>query len=434
MNANKSESNSSKARKCAFVDSMECSVEYNRPCNQFYQPTTFKPILPKTEHRRAHIEIDNSASRTSHSRLYKCLECAESFKSFKHLRQHEFGFCNIFNINGVFACKYCHLCFKAATSLANHESSQHPEQQFLCCLCEDKLFTSKGYLTRHIQKTHNHSFLQYFCGECDEAMIMTTKNDVKKHFESSHTGQKCSNEAPAHALENEDEGDMDLEMHEEFLDEFLLAHSNENSFQFSECWEALDLHLTDMLHAQTTHSHNGETHTQAFQCPKCFEPFQNPQPLLQHLAESHNISVFLCQICQQTFPTSNDFKLHKRSICSKSTSATCVNCPFCGKAFSSTLKLKQHLRIVHTQNKKHICQLCDKQFSTLDHLKKHVLSQHQNERKHICHICSKSFSQSCHLKQHLAIHTIGKTIKCTECPERFWRNIDLYRHRKQHVS
>ncbi|XP_023305084.2 PR domain zinc finger protein 4-like [Lucilia cuprina] len=401
--------------------------------NVFKTNLKFKLILPKTCSSK---EIVNKNIETlvieNKTRLYKCLRCAESFKSFKQLKQHEVEFCENNILKDLQICVYCHKCFSKEISLSDHITQKHPQQEFLCCLCQDKCFAAKGYLARHIKKVHDHEILQYFCGECPELMCLSTPQELQEHFLCKHPCQSSSNamEHQTQATLNDD--DMDLEMHEEFLDEFLLAHTNENAFQFSECWEALDLHLPDMLQTTTTSNLNNVSEfTEAFGCPKCFEQFKNPQPLLKHLAEFHNLPVLICRKCQKCFPSFKDFKRHKLQTCLNTTLPLNVECPYCRKTFNNSANLKQHIRIVHSQLKRHICQLCDKQFSTLDHLKKHVLSQHQNERKHLCAVCDKRFTQLGHLKQHLAIHTTGKTLKCSECSLKFWRKIDLERHRQK---
>ncbi|XP_058985703.1 zinc finger protein 658B-like [Musca domestica] len=388
-----------------------------------------RPILPKISNAtEATPKICKAENNTP--RVYRCLECEQTFSSYKHLKAHEKDCCNETKISGVAICKFCHLCFKYDKTLANHQSLLHNKLQFSCCICKGKFFASKGYLTRHIHDVHSHTHLHYFCGECEEITSMSTAERIKSHFDEFHSSKADS------AIQHEDhetlnEDDMDLEMHEEFLDEFLLAHTNENSFQFSECWEALDLHLPEMLHDNPTDKQNNGKHTDAFFCPKCFERFHKMPILLRHLIETHKLSLLLCQSCKKTFSTIRDYQLHKRTKCIENTEAAFIHCPYCTKEFNSTFNLKQHIRSIHTQFKKHICQLCDKQFATLDHLKKHVLSLHQNERKHECHLCSKRFTQLCHLKQHLAIHTTGKSIQCTQCSEKFWRNIDLRRHQQK---
>lgn len=394
----------------------------------------FKPILPKSPNSESDVKETN-LHLTGKSRLYKCLKCEELLKSFKALKVHEEMYCKNTSYEEFQACKYCHKCYSKEGLLTEHISKKHSQEEYLCCLCNGKSFAGKGYLARHIEKVHQHKRLQYYCGQCQKLENFVNLEEVQRHFIQHHPVlvQKTTlpDESSHNALNDED---MDLEMHEEFLDEFLLAHTNENSFQFSECWEALDLHLPDML--QGTSPNLGTVRpefTEAFPCPKCFEQFKHPQPLLKHLAEIHNMPVLVCRSCNHSFASLSKFKKHKLDRCRKqfNTNSLKLECPYCSKTFANNLNLKQHLRIVHSQFNRHICQLCDKQFATLDHLKKHVLSQHQNERKHNCSICNKLFTQLCHLKQHMKIHTTGKTIECLQCSLKFWRKIDLERHEQK---
>ena len=394
----------------------------------------YKPILPMPPDKVIDVK-ETSSSSNGKSRLYKCLKCEELFKAFKALKTHEKLYCKKTAYEEFQTCKYCHKCYIKEGLLKDHISLKHAKGEYLCCLCENKTFAGKGYLARHIEKVHQHKSLQYYCGQCHQLQSLVNLKEVQQHFVQHHPAleeKSTLTDEPGHNTLNDE--DMDLEMHEEFLDEFLLAHTNENSFQFSECWEALDLHLPDMLHGTSNSLGNVQTEfTEAFPCPKCFEQFKNPQPLLKHLAEIHNMPVLVCRFCRQSFASLPNFKKHKLEKCRKSfyTNSLKLECPYCSKTFADTLNLKQHLRIVHSQLNRHICQLCDKQFSTLDHLKKHVLSQHQNERKHNCSICNKYFTQLCHLKQHMKIHTTGKTIQCPQCSLKFWRKIDLQRHEQK---
>ncbi|KAM7356954.1 uncharacterized protein ACRADG_002512 isoform 1-T4 [Cochliomyia hominivorax] len=397
----------------------------------------FKTILPKSSKEENKRNETLSKSRETKTRFYKCLQCKELFKSFKNLIEHERELCENQISRDLKICQYCHKCFLNENSLNEHKTLKHPNEEFICCLCEDKEFVGKGYLARHLEKTHQQEYLQYFCGACPKLICLATQTELRAHMVENHANDTTLSNLDPQSCSELNDDDMDLEMHEEFLDEFLLAHTNENSFQFSECWEALDLHLPDMLQSAGTNLPQVAEFCEAFSCPKCFEQFKKPQPLLRHLAEIHDLPVLQCRVCRKCFTSFKDFKRHKLQQCLKHSNlnSSGLECPYCSKLFKSNIHLKQHIRIVHCQLKRHICQLCDKQFSTLDHLKKHVLSQHQNERKHVCMVCDKSFTQLGHLKQHLAIHTTGKTVQCKECPLKFWRKIDLEKHKmKTHVG
>ncbi|KAI9581384.1 telomere zinc finger-associated protein-like [Glossina fuscipes] len=389
--------------------------------------SNLKKILPK-------INLDTeivkeTVLKNRNSRMYKCSECSKSFTRFKALKEHEqrHAFNNdCADVTVCYVCQYCHLTYKSQASLDKHVGRQHNNRKLQCYSCR-RFYISKGYLLQHCKRVHQRSTFNYYCGECPETVVFQTREIAKNHFLQNHVTQIINTES---VLADDN---MDLEMHEEFLDEFLMSHTNENSFQFSECWEHLDLNLPDMLQPnplQTLLKNEGTC--EAFPCPQCAEQYKQPQSLLKHLNEKHNFQLVFCKNCCTTFATLNEFTLHLNSgKCAMVTTKALLSCPYCSKFFQTLTQLKQHLRIVHTQKKRHICQLCDKQYATVDHLKKHVLSQHQNERRHICHVCAKRFTQMGHLRQHLAIHTTGKTVQCADCSQKFWRKIDLKKHRQK---
>ncbi|XP_036338259.1 zinc finger protein 470-like isoform X1 [Rhagoletis pomonella] len=397
-------------------------------------------------------------------RVYKCGECSDIFNSFRQLKVHE-----AFHIsqaeNGISICIYCCSLFANAETLEKHIGECHSNGRYLCVPCS-RTYKSRGQLLKHVNSSaHNASALLYYCSLCPRSekshIEFLSRPALQQHYQEMHLLM------PA----NQDEDDVEIEMNEEFLDEFLLNNVNENSFNFSECWDALDLNLPEMLHLTSTDEDDPNAKVNIvqntefpFKCPKCYEGLSSQKFLLQHCAHKHGLRVLICNKCDSSFKDYTQWIHHKRThrvqcevvrigkgeplkceICDKifqsnaalnyhvkthlrSSMQAAHECPYCQKHFHSDINFKQHIRIVHSHTKRHKCELCDKPFATLDHLKKHVLSQHQNERKHICQVCAKSFTQLCHLKQHLAIHTTGKSQQCIKCTEKFWRKIDLQRH------
>ncbi|XP_011207448.2 zinc finger protein 883 [Bactrocera dorsalis] len=450
------------------------STQFNisRPEEQCSEQHTkkFRTILPKTEkevdtNTSASIQILNSAKLKNRSkRVYNCGECSDKFTAFRQLKAHENLHINQTDL-GISICKYCCSLYANAETLEKHINESHMDGRYVCVPCA-KLYKSRGLLLKHVlSNVHTASALLYYCSLCPRSEKVPTefvsRASLQQHYQETHLLMPV----------NQDEDDVKIEMNEEFLDEFLLSNVNENSFNFSECWDALDLNLPDMLHLTNTDEKCTDTKDSTvlnsqlcFKCPKCFEGFLNQKTLLQHIAHKHELPVLICNKCDASFKDYTQLihhksihhvqsgiertvtgKLLKCEICDKIFRSNAAlnyhvkthlrifldaphECPYCRKTFYTDTNLKQHIRVVHSQIKRHTCELCDKPFATLDHLKKHVLSQHQNERKHICHICAKSFTQLCHLKQHLAIHTTGKTHQCLKCEEKFWRKIDVQRH------
>ncbi|XP_004525402.1 zinc finger protein 271 isoform X1 [Ceratitis capitata] len=431
----------------------------------------WRAILPK-EQEKAQGDIQESiytlndkTKNIKSKRVYKCTECTDVFNSFRQLKVHEAIHPTKSEGSAISICIYCCSLYANAESLEKHINECHANGHYICVPCT-KEYKSRGQLLKHVHSNaHNAKALLYYCGLCPRSekspIEFPSRSALQQHYQETHLLMPV----------NQDEDDVEIEMNEEFLDEFLLNNVNENSFNFSECWDALDLNLPDMLHMTNsdkspTQAKDYENAEFLYKCPKCYDGFKQQKTLLQHIAHKHELPLLICSKCDASFKDYTQWIQHKEThqvqlgcrrnskdkdkvlqcgICDKIfRSNPALNyhikthlrgfldapheCPYCKKCFHTDTNLKQHIRIVHCQNKRHTCKLCDKLFSTLDHLKKHVLSTHQNERKHICHVCAKSFTQLCHLKQHLNIHNRGKTHQCLKCDEKFWRKIDLQRH------
>ncbi|XP_067646445.1 zinc finger protein 502-like [Eurosta solidaginis] len=429
-----------------------------------------RKILPKekqTIQSTPPANLKYITSKRSKKRLYKCAECAEMFVSFRQLKIHE-SLHTSQSDDVINVCVYCCSLYANSETLEKHVKNCHENGRYICMPCT-KSYKNRGQLLKHLQSNiHNANTLLYYCSLCPRSgksyVEFTSRAALQMHFQEKHLLMPVS----------QDEDDVEIEMDEEFLDEFLLNNNvNENSFNFSECWDAFDLNLPDML--RLTNTNNGEATSNVdkcntsqenetlFKCPICNEGCTSQKLLLRHFAHNHGLATLICNKCDCGFTNDTQLIRHKIThrgqldasqntkrnlqceICDKILKSNASlnyhvrthlrsfmqaphECPYCQKHFHSDTNIKKHILTVHSHIKRHICELCDKPFATLDHLKKHVLSQHQNERKHICHVCNKSFTQLCHLKQHLAIHMTGKPYQCPQCEGKFWRKIDLRHH------
>ncbi len=120
--------------------------------------------------------------------------------------------------------------------------------------------------------------------------------------------------------------------------------------------------------------------------------------------------------------------------CSSHADSKPHGCHICGKHFSQTSHLNQHLRTQHAADSKerrpNVCAECGKAFGTLSTLKKHF-RLHTDERPFNCRICGRGFIQKAHLEAHERGHTGEKPFLCNACGKGFVTKASLKEHAKR---
>ncbi|CAH1783896.1 unnamed protein product [Owenia fusiformis] len=111
---------------------------------------------------------------------------------------------------------------------------------------------------------------------------------------------------------------------------------------------------------------------------------------------------------------------------------TTLHCDFCGKRFTNSANLKNHIR-VHSGERPYSCNICQKTFAQSATLKTHART-HTGEKPFSCEFCRRGFSDYSTYSKHVRTHTGDKPYKCDTCPAAFTQSGNLNRHQKIHLK
>ncbi|KAH8372237.1 hypothetical protein KR093_010711 [Drosophila rubida] len=251
------------------------------------------------------------------------------------------------------------------------------------------------------------------------------------------------------------------------LAEHVLVHKNPEHFMCTQCSRVFQDSKSLETH-ELTHT-NPKTDTKekrTYQCDKCPKFFTTKAAVEYHNASKHvpkSDFKYTCPECNKKVPTERKLKEHLRYMHDPETAIICdkcgktlrsqanlkkhhelehsdtprpkpdpVQCEICGTWLRHMSGLKQHMSTVHEPpGEEHRCHICNKKSTNSRALKRHIYHNHQCERKFRCTMCEKAFKRPQDLREHTSTHTGEVLYTCPNCPQTFFSNANMYKHRQR---
>ncbi|XP_062394881.1 zinc finger protein 1035 [Sardina pilchardus] len=159
-----------------------------------------------------------------------------------------------------------------------------------------------------------------------------------------------------------------------------------------------------------------------YKCKLCPAVFSHTSGLFKH-SRKHRLSAKTGKPVRYRTANPDDLK-----VTSDQRQEEKLSCRFCGKRFTESLTLKNHMA-QHKGDKPYNCQQCGKRFKKHAYLIAHAQS---HKRKVQCSVCNKIFPTIADLLQHRASHDNKGMLKCPDCQMEFRFPVYLLRHMVTH--
>ena len=146
-------------------------------------------------------------------------------------------------------------------------------------------------------------------------------------------------------------------------------------------------------------------------CPYCDKKFIEQYQKKKHVEKEHKDKKLKCFECEKSFQCQQSLDYHKLSNHTANAPKS-HSCNICNKSFIAKVTLKNHIKYMHSEERKFECTKCDSKFKQRKHLNQHSRNVHGLDPR------KEDYWQD--LKR--------KTFQCKKCPENFIKKNDLEAH------
>lgn len=257
--------------------------------------------------RQAHL--NRHMSKHTGERPFDCEHCDRKFTQKEHVNRHM----STHTAKKQFECKDCDQKFKRNDHLKSHENVIHAKKKpFLCdvdnCI---KRFAVKQQLDRH--KRQSHQAKKFECPECSKEYTNLKIHLALKHPKKNLNCSKCDKQFPDKTKRSFHirTKHTTIETHKchwpsceyetkiiQHLKSHGFKHTGERPFKCNICGNGFS-QTSGLKRHQITHSQDKDK--LKFECSSCPKKYTHMHQLKEHLIEKHNVTIYKCSICGQTF-------------------------------------------------------------------------------------------------------------------------------------
>ncbi|XP_049870479.1 uncharacterized protein LOC126369927 isoform X2 [Pectinophora gossypiella] len=318
-------------------------------------------------------------------------------------------------------CLTCGKCFYRRANLALHVKTHFGIKNYRCEICE-KRFVTRQKLREH-QNTHSGR-APVKCTHCEQTF--RRYSNMVQHRDRHHYLKKlkvrdfvCHCGAVFHSKAK-------LLWHKETHDE------KPKSCQY--CSEKF-VHSSSLTrHVRRTHNEyyvpdKNKGKVENVTCPVCKQVYLRTN-LRAHLLTHSGKRPYVCIICNKSFTTKWNLKLHRWTHMSRS--AKPFKCSLCKGAFIRHTEYISHMNS-HKSVRPYTCNYCGCQFIRKYNCQRHV-REHEMEKKYVCKVpeCGKSFHRSYYLSEHMKVHSGARPFSCSICGKTSSNKPNHNKHLKIH--
>ncbi|XP_069363849.1 zinc finger protein 431-like isoform X1 [Maniola hyperantus] len=176
--------------------------------------------------------------------------------------------------------------------------------------------------------------------------------------------------------------------------------------------------------------HSKQHNEGSFECETCKKVYTTALKLKKHVDLVHKMVKRLkCMKCGERFV--NYFKQQKHMVEEHGEARLEYKCNFCDKIFDRKYLLSTHMKRDHLEERDFKCEICSYTCFAKNDLKYHMI-KHNGSRIFECSLCDKSYARKKTLREHMRIHNDDRRYACQECGQAFVQNCSLKGHIKTH--